>query len=81
VQPGAHLDAERLHRVADRHGAADRSLGPSNIARKPLPSELVAVGAAGLTRQADHPLPAPDHGHKRTPPSTMDEGAPLGGIS
>ena len=26
VQPGAHLDAERLHRVADRHGAADRSL-------------------------------------------------------
>ena len=26
VQPGAHLDAERLHRVANRHGAADRSL-------------------------------------------------------
>jgi hypothetical protein len=26
VQPGSHLDAERLHRVADRHGAADRSL-------------------------------------------------------
>ena len=26
VQPGAHLDAERLHRVADRHRAADRSL-------------------------------------------------------
>ena len=27
VQPGAYLDAERLHRVADRHRAADRSLG------------------------------------------------------
>ena len=26
VQPGPHLDAERLHRVADRHRAADRSL-------------------------------------------------------
>jgi hypothetical protein len=26
VQPGAHLEAERLHRVADRHRAADRSL-------------------------------------------------------
>jgi hypothetical protein len=26
VQPGAHLDAERLHRVADRHRAANRSL-------------------------------------------------------
>ena len=26
VQPGAHLDAERLHRVANRHRAADRSL-------------------------------------------------------
>jgi len=26
VQPGAHLEAERLHRVADRHGATDRSL-------------------------------------------------------
>ena len=26
VQPGAHLDAERLHRVADRHRAADRPL-------------------------------------------------------
>ena len=26
VQPGAHLDAERLHRVTDRHRAADRSL-------------------------------------------------------
>jgi hypothetical protein len=25
VQPGAHLDAERLHRVANCHGAADRS--------------------------------------------------------
>ena len=52
------------------------------MAYEDLPGdELVAVGAAGLTRQADHPLPAPDHGHKRTPPSTMDEGAPLGGIS
>jgi len=27
VQPGANLDAERLHRVANRHRAADRSLG------------------------------------------------------
>ena len=26
VQPGAHLDAEGLHRIADRHGAADSSL-------------------------------------------------------
>ena len=26
VQPGAHLDAERMHRVADRHRAADRPL-------------------------------------------------------
>jgi hypothetical protein len=26
VQPGAHLNAERLHRVTDRHRAADRSL-------------------------------------------------------
>ena len=26
VQPGAHLDAERLDRVADRHRAADRPL-------------------------------------------------------
>jgi|SRR5271166_1817376 len=26
VQPGTHLDAERLHRVAKRHRAADRSL-------------------------------------------------------
>ena len=26
VQPGANLDAERLHRVANRHRAADRSL-------------------------------------------------------
>jgi hypothetical protein len=26
VQSSPHLDAERLHRVADRHGAADRSL-------------------------------------------------------
>src|SRR6476620_9884966 len=26
VQPGAHLEAERLHRVADRHVATDRSL-------------------------------------------------------
>ena len=26
VQPGAHLEAERLHRVADRHRAADRPL-------------------------------------------------------
>ena len=26
VQPGAHLDAERLHGVANRHRAADRSL-------------------------------------------------------
>ena len=26
VQPGPHLDAERLHRVADRHRAADGSL-------------------------------------------------------
>jgi hypothetical protein len=26
VQPGAHLDAERLHRVTNCHGAADRSL-------------------------------------------------------
>jgi len=26
VQSGAHLDAERMHRVADRHGAADRPL-------------------------------------------------------
>src|SRR4029077_2698209 len=26
VQPGAHLDAECLHRVADRHRAADRPL-------------------------------------------------------
>jgi hypothetical protein len=26
VQPGTHLDAERLHRVADRHRATDRSL-------------------------------------------------------
>ena len=26
VQPRPHLDAERLHRVADRHRAADRSL-------------------------------------------------------
>ena len=28
VQPGTYLDAERLHRVANRHGAADRSLRP-----------------------------------------------------
>ena len=27
VQPGPHLDAKRLHRVADRHRTADRSLG------------------------------------------------------
>ena len=26
VQPGAHFDAECLHGVADRHGAADRAL-------------------------------------------------------
>jgi hypothetical protein len=26
VQPSAHLNAERLHRVADRHRASDRSL-------------------------------------------------------
>ncbi len=26
VQPGAHLDAEGLHRVSNCHGAADRSL-------------------------------------------------------
>jgi hypothetical protein len=26
VQPGAHLDAEHLHRIPDRRGAADRSL-------------------------------------------------------
>ncbi len=28
VQTGAHLDTQRLHRVADRHRAADRSLQP-----------------------------------------------------
>ena len=27
VQPSAHLDAQRGHRVTNRHGAADRSLG------------------------------------------------------
>src|SRR5437868_15449626 len=26
VQPGAHLDAQCLHSVADRHGTADRAL-------------------------------------------------------
>jgi hypothetical protein len=26
VQPRAHLDAERLHRISNRHGTADRSL-------------------------------------------------------
>ena len=26
VQPGAHLDTERLYRIADRHRAANRSL-------------------------------------------------------
>src|SRR5690349_19873179 len=26
MQPGTHLDAERLHRIANCHGAADRSL-------------------------------------------------------
>ena len=50
VQPGAHLDAERLHRVADRHGAADRSLRTVEHRQKavtrrahltaPKPSEL-----------------------------------------
>jgi hypothetical protein len=26
VPPGTHLNPQRVHRVADRHGAADRSL-------------------------------------------------------
>src|SRR6185369_16982186 len=26
VQPGPHVDTERLHRIANRHGAADRPL-------------------------------------------------------
>jgi hypothetical protein len=39
------------------------------MADEDLPgAELVAVGAAGLTRQADHPLPAPDHGTQGNAP-------------
>ncbi len=43
--PGATRRAprgQRLHRVADRHRAADRRAGPSNIARKPSPEVLTS---------------------------------------
>ena len=36
VQPGAHLDAERLYRVANRHGAADRSLRTVEHRQEPV---------------------------------------------
>jgi hypothetical protein len=36
VQPGAHLDAERLHCVADRHRAADCSLWPVEHREEPV---------------------------------------------
>jgi hypothetical protein len=39
-------------------------------------AELVAVGAAGLTRQADHPLPAPDHGTQGNAPVHNGRGRP-----
>jgi hypothetical protein len=37
VQPGTHLDAERLHRVAIAMTQRIARCGPSNIARKPSP--------------------------------------------
>ena len=47
------------------------------MADEDLPgAELVAVGAAGLTRQADHPLPAPDHGTQENAPVHNGRGRP-----
>jgi hypothetical protein len=45
VQPGAHLDAERLDRVADRHRAADRPLRAVEHREEPV-ARCVHLAAA-----------------------------------
>ena len=40
VQTGAHLDVERLHCLADRHGAADRSLRAVEHRQEPVTSAV-----------------------------------------
>jgi hypothetical protein len=64
VQPGAHLDAERLHGVADRHRAADRSLQAvehREEARLPMCSprglETEQAAAAGIASNSRSYVP------------------------
>jgi hypothetical protein len=63
VQPGAYLNAECLHRVADCHGAADRSLVVRTFSAA---SEALAnMGAMTL------PLAAPRFGSKAALSATV----------
>ena len=55
VAAGAHLEAERLHRLADRLAHFTARAGPSKVARKPSPVRVDLGAAVAGEHRAQRP--------------------------
>jgi hypothetical protein len=53
VQPGAYFDAERVHRIANRHGTADRALRAVERRKEAVAGRVHLAAAEAIELRAD----------------------------